>query len=75
MSQPAELLTNDGQLVDIDFLDISRDGFKIRHHEDLVVGEVVTITSGRGTKVLAQIKWVADRMAGGIFLDPPQEIG
>lgn len=74
MSQPAELLTTDGRLVDIDFIDLSRDGFKIRHREDLVVGDVVTITSGRGTKVLAQIKWVADRMAGGIFLDPPQEI-
>jgi hypothetical protein len=75
MFQPAELLTHDGRSIDIDFLDLSRDGFKIRHHEDLMVGDMVTITSARGTKVQAQIKWIADQMAGGIFLDPPPEVG
>lgn len=71
LSQPAELRTHDGRSVDAIFLDLSREGFKLSHTDELMVGDIVTIVSTRGSEVQAEIKWVADRMAGGIFLDPP----
>jgi hypothetical protein len=74
LMQPAELRTQDGRSVDVTFLDLSREGFKLRHNEDLMVGDTVTIVSSRGSEVLAEIKWVADRTAGGIFLEPPTEV-
>ena len=74
LSQPAELLTHDGRSISIDFLDLSRAGFKIRHQDELMAGDVVTIVSLRGSTVKAEIKWVADRLAGGIFVEPPEEL-
>lgn len=74
MTQPAELVTYDGRSVSIEFLDLSRSGFKFRHADELMVGDIVTIISSRGSKVTAEVKWVADRMAGGIFVEPPQDM-
>lgn len=71
MSQPAELITHDGRSISIDFLDLSQAGFKIRHHDELMAGDIVTIISARGSTARAKIKWTADRMAGGIFTEPP----
>lgn len=72
--QPAELITHDGRSICIDLLDISRAGFKIKHQDELLDGDYVTIISARGSKVLAKILWVADQMAGGIFVDPPEDL-
>jgi hypothetical protein len=74
MTQPAELVTHDGRSVSIEFYDLSRSGFKIRHDDELMVGDIVTIISSRGSRVTAEIKWVADRLAGGIFIEPPEDI-
>lgn len=74
MAQPAQLLTADGRTISISFLDLSRSGFKISHDDDLMAGDLVTIISVRGSAVKAEIKWVADRMAGGIFAEPPADL-
>lgn len=74
MTQPAELVTHDGSSVSIEFLDLSRSGFKIKHGAELMAGDIVTIISSRGSRVTAEVKWVADRMAGGIFVEPPQDM-
>lgn len=69
--QSAHLITQDGRVVDVEFLDLSQEGFKIRHSDDLLGGDLVTIVSVRGSRAQAVIKWVADRMAGGVFVGPP----
>ncbi|MFC7538116.1 hypothetical protein ACFQPG_12210 [Sphingomonas sp. GCM10030256] len=75
VSQPAELGTEDGRSISIDFLDLSRAGFKIRHEDELLSGDLVTIISARGSRARAEIKWVGDRIAGGVFVEPPEELG
>lgn len=72
--QTAHLITQDGRMVDVEFLDLSQQGFKIRHSDDLLDGDAVTIISVRGSRVQAVIKWVADRLAGGVFVEPPPSI-
>ena len=74
MSQAAELITQDGRVIGVNFLDLSRCGFKIRHSDDLVEGDVVTIVSARGSRALGEIKWVAHRLAGGVFVEAPEQL-
>lgn len=74
LSQAAYLITQDGRSISVEFLDLSCQGFKIRHSDDLLEGDLVTIVSARGSKAQGEIKWVADQMAGGIFVEPPSAV-
>lgn len=74
MSQAAQLITHEGRVISVRFLDLSRCGFKIRHSDDLVEEDLVTIVSARGSRARGEIKWVADRLAGGIFVEAPQDL-
>lgn len=74
LSQAAYLITLDGCSTRVEFLDLSCQGFKLRHSDDLLEGDLVTIVSARGSRAQGEIKWVADRMAGGIFLEPPPAV-
>jgi hypothetical protein len=74
LSQAAYLITQDGRSISVEFLDLSCQGFKIRHSDDLLEGDLVTIVSARGSKAPGEIKWVADQMAGGIFVEPPPAV-
>ena len=74
IGQSAKLLDSDGQAAAVIVKDLSRDGFRLSHNgEDLVVGEIVSITSERGTHATGQIKWVTELEAGGVFLDLPAD--
>lgn len=74
MLQPGELVIYDGSSSKIEFLDLSASGFKIRHQEQLMVGDIVTVTSAKGFKALAEVKWVIDQLAGGVFMEPPEAL-
>lgn len=75
MSQVVKVLAQDGQVLTARFFDLSHNGFKIGHDGDLLVGDRVIVVSARGTRAHAEIKWVADRMAGGLFSEPPEPLG
>lgn len=74
LDQEVVLLTSDGDRLHVKIKDISRDGFKIEHSgEDLIVGEIVTIRTGR-SEARGQIQWATKSEAGGAFIDPVESI-
>jgi hypothetical protein len=69
LEQTVTLVTADGVCLSVRLRDLSRNGFKIEHpHEDLVVGEIVTIRTSR-SEARAQLQWVTETEAGGAFID------
>jgi hypothetical protein len=69
LSQDVTLITSDGVSFSATLKDLSRDGFKLGHSgEDLVVGEIVMIRTGR-SEARAQLMWVTASEAGGTFID------
>jgi hypothetical protein len=73
LDQSATLTNSDGLQIDVIFRDLSRSGFRISHGgEDLVVGDIMTLTSGRGVRATGQVRWSNKEEAGGVFLDPPE---
>ena len=71
----ARLITSDGLAIDVRLADLSSEGFRIEHGgEDLIVGEAVTLATLR-TEAKAEIRWATASEAGGVFLDPPPELG
>lgn len=70
--QNATLINSDGLAVPVSLKNFSRGGFSIEHAgEDLIVGELVTIQSERGTQAKGEIKWIGEKEAGGVFIDLP----
>ncbi len=72
LEQVVALVTSDGDGLTVRLKDLSRNGFKIEHSgEDLVVGEIVTIRTSR-SEARAQLQWVTELEAGGVFIDEAQ---
>ena len=54
----------------VEVVDISSGGFRLRVREPLVVGEQFRLRVSRYGDFKAQIQWVGDGEAGGLFLEP-----
>ena len=66
----AVLIDAAGVDTDVIILDVSSGGFRLKVPESPIVGEVVTLRVERGQEFPAQIRWVLEDEAGGVFLDP-----
>jgi hypothetical protein len=73
IKQDAVLIDADGNHLPVILLDLSADGFRIESAESFEVGEQVRIRCGKDEPLAGQIRWVAGRQAGGVFLAPPRE--
>jgi hypothetical protein len=49
--------------------DISAEGFRIEHEDDLRTGDQVVLRIGKGRELLACIHWALGNEAGGRFID------
>jgi hypothetical protein len=70
LRRPAILVDSTGRERDVNILDVSGGGFRLRISEGLRIGEFVTIKVDRGSSFEAQIRWVVGNEAGGMFLNP-----
>ena len=66
----ATLLDSDGGEVQVEIIDISGSGFKLRCDGSLTVGERVILRVSKQGDHAAQIQWVRGLEAGGKFLAP-----
>lgn len=69
----AVLINSDGVAADVSILDISSGGFRLETEEHPRIGEFVTLRVEHGEALLAQIRWVLGREAGGVFLTPAEQ--
>jgi hypothetical protein len=69
-SLAAVLVDSDGGELDVQIVDLSSGGFRLRTTEPLVVGEDVRIRVSRYGDFAAQVQWVEGYEAGGKFLEP-----
>ena len=66
----AALTDADGGTIPVIVTDISREGCRLETDGSLEVGEKVEITVDKYGSYAAQIRWIAGRQAGAMFLDP-----
>lgn len=66
----AALTDGDGGKIRVVVTDISREGCRLETDGTLQVGERVEIKVARYGSYAAQIRWIAGRQAGAMFLDP-----
>lgn len=69
VNMPALLLATDGHQTRVVIRDLSADGFRIEHFDDLRVGDVVELRPDKGRPLRARIQWSLGNEAGGLFLD------
>ena len=69
-SIPAALVDADGGEMPVEVVDLSSGGFRLRVREPLVVGEQFRLRVSRYGDFAAQIQWVGNGEAGGLFLEP-----
>ena len=66
----AALTDADGGTIPVIVTDISREGCRLETDGSLEVGEKVEIIVDKYGSYAAQIRWIAGRQAGAMFLDP-----
>lgn len=66
----ATLVDSDGGKIQVEIVDLSGSGFKIRGDGSLTPGEQVTLRVAKYGDHLARIQWVRGLEAGGKFLEP-----
>ena len=66
----AVLVDSDGGELEVEVIDLSSGGFRLRAGEPLVVGEKIRLRVPRHGDFPAQIQWVEGNDAGGRFLQP-----
>lgn len=77
---PAVLVASDGGEMNVVVTDLSNRGFRIEAEENLFIGENILIGEHVHLRVErygdfpAQIRWALGREAGGIFLEPVQDL-
>ena len=67
---PAVLVDADGGEMPVQVIDLSSGGFRLRVAEELVAGEQFRLRVSRYGDFAAQIQWVGNGEAGGLFLEP-----
>ena len=70
----AVLVEPDGCKIDVEVLDVSSSGFRVRTNAELVLDDEITLHLARSQPLRAKICWSRGHEAGGIFLDPAQEM-
>ena len=77
---PAVLIASDGGEMDVVVTDLSSRGFRVEADEALFIGENIMIGEHVRLRVSrygdfpAQIRWALGCEAGGIFLEPTQDL-
>ena len=77
---PAVLIASDGGEMDVVVTDLSNRGFRIEADqalfigENIMIGEHVRLRVDRYGDFPAQIRWALGSEAGGIFLEPVQDL-
>jgi hypothetical protein len=77
---PAVLVASDGGEMDVVVTDLSGRGFRIESDqtlfigENIMIGEHVRLRVDRYGDFPAQIRWALGNEAGGIFLEPIQNL-
>ena len=77
---PAVLIASDGAEMDVTVTDLSNRGFRIEADqtlfigENIMIGEHVRLRVERYGDFPAQIRWALGCEAGGIFLEPVQNL-
>ena len=66
----AVLVDPDGGEIPVEVVDLSSGGFRLRVTDELVAGEQFRLRVSRYGDFQAQIQWVRDGEAGGLFLEP-----
>jgi hypothetical protein len=61
---------SDTGAIDAQLVNLSSDGFRLRSHDPLQVGAVVTLESRNHDPVKALICWACGLDAGGVFAEP-----
>jgi hypothetical protein len=56
--------------VDAEMINLSSEGFRLRSHDPLTAGVVVTLEAAGHDPVKALICWACGLDAGGVFADP-----
>lgn len=69
-----DLTTEDGVVVNVRVLDLSASGFRLIADDEIIVGERVSLRTGREKGLPATIKWVVGREAGGSFLQKAKTV-
>ena len=75
VSFDAVLITSDDHEIPVTVKDLSREGFRIELHDEVLVGERVRLRVRRNEEVAAEIKWALGAEAGGVFLDAEEGSG
>lgn len=70
----ATLIEEDGCRIPVEVLDVSSSGFRIETNAELVVEAEVMLQIPRSEAMRAKICWTRGTEAGGIFLDPAQNL-
>jgi len=70
VNMPALLLATDGHQTRVIIKDLSAEGFRIEHFDDLQPGDLVELHPDKGQALRARIQWSLGNEAGGLFLDP-----
>lgn len=70
LSLQAVLVDSDGGELPIEILNLSKDGFRVRAGEPLLLGEKIHLRVSRYGDFAAVIQWVQGYEAGGEFLEP-----
>jgi hypothetical protein len=77
---PAVLIDSDGNEMPVTVTDLSNRGFRIEAEETLFIGENIKIGEHVHLRVArygdfpAQIRWALGCEAGGLFLEPVQDL-
>lgn len=72
MDLSATLTTSDGHSFAVVVRDLSAEGFRVDlGPEELLLGEQIRLQMSKHETYVAEVKWVAGREAGGLFLEAP----
>ena len=71
VTYPAIVTTSDGVEQEVTVVDVSARGFSIEGQEGLSPGQQVYLRVARGPNIAAEVRWTADKKAGGILFDVP----
>lgn len=71
---PAILVAADGHQSRVTVKDVSAQGFRIEHFDDLRQGDEIELRLDKGESLRGRLQWVLGNEAGGLFLDPPPQV-